>query len=331
MEYRTLGRSDIRVSRIALGCMSLCGNQTYPDIPVAQAIAAVDAALDVGINFFDNAPMYGDGEAERRLGLALRDGGKRERAVIATKISSGTLSDAEVATEAEASLSRLGTDYIDLYQIHWPRHVVAIDETLSAMHRLVQAGKVRALGVCNFGPIDLADALRALRVESNQLAYSLLARGVEYDVRPKCMENEVGLLCYSPLAQGLLTGRYRGADEVPPERARTRHFAGHRPQARHGQPGCEAETFGAIQAVREICQEIDRPMSDVALAWLLHQPAVTSVLAGASKPDQVARNVRAADLKLTAGTLSQLDEATSGLKGSLGPNCDPWQAVSRVR
>src|SRR5262245_57458708 len=121
MEYRALGQSGIRVSSLALGCMSLCGNQTYPDIPVAQALATVDAALEVGINFFDNAPMYGEGEAERRLGLALRGGGKRERAVIATKISSETLSATEVSTEVEASLRRLGTDYIDLYQIHWAR------------------------------------------------------------------------------------------------------------------------------------------------------------------------------------------------------------------
>lgn len=329
MEYRTLGRSGIRVSSIALGCMSLCGNQTYPDIPVEQAVATVDAALEAGINFFDNAPMYGDGEAERRLGLALR--GKRERAVIATKISSETLSAAEVVAEVEASLRRLQTDYIDLYQIHWARHVVTIDQTLGAMDRLVRAGKIRALGVCNFGPIDLADALRARRVESNQLAYSLLARGVEYEVQPMCVENQLALLCYSPLAQGLLTGRYRSADEVPPERARTRHFAGNRPQARHGLGGCEAETFAAIRAVSEICDEIHRPVSEVALAWLLHQPAVAAVLAGASKPDQVARNVRAADLKLTADILQRLDRATSGLKESLGPNCDPWQAVSRIR
>jgi aryl-alcohol dehydrogenase-like predicted oxidoreductase len=329
MEHRTLGRSGISVSSVALGCMSLCGNQTYPDISVDQAIATVDAALEAGINFFDNAPMYGDGEAERRLGLALR--GKRERAVIATKISTETLSSAEVAREAEASLRRLGTDYIDHYQIHWARHAVPIDETIGAMDRLVQAGKVRALGVCNFGPIDLGDALRAGQVASNQLAYSLLARGVEYEVQPMCVENQIGLLCYSPLAQGLLTGRYRSADDVPPERARTRHFAGNRPQARHGLEGCEAETFQAIQAIRGVCEEVDQPMSDIALAWLLHQPAVTAVLAGASKPDQVARNVRAADLKLPADTLHRLDRATSALKASLGPNCDPWQAVSRIR
>src|SRR4051794_32824678 len=152
MEKRPLGRSGINVSSIALGCMSLCATQTYAEIPPAQATATVDAALDAGINFFDNAPMYGDGEAERRLGDALRDGGKRDRAIIGTKISSDTLSAAEVTREAEASLQRLQCDYIDLYQIHWPRRVVPLDETLRAMERLVESGKVRAIGVCNFGP-----------------------------------------------------------------------------------------------------------------------------------------------------------------------------------
>ena len=147
MEYRPLGRSNFRVSSIALGCMSLCATQTYADIPQSQAAATVDAALDAGINFFDNAPMYGDGEAERRLGEALRGGGKRDRAIIGTKISSETLSAAEVAREAEASLRRLQTDYIDLYQIHWARRVVPLDETLTAMEQLVKSGKVRALGV----------------------------------------------------------------------------------------------------------------------------------------------------------------------------------------
>src|SRR5688572_18663878 len=167
MDYRPLGRSNIRVSSIALGCMSLCGNQTYSDIPLSQAVQTVHAALDAGVNFFDNAPMYGDGEAERRLGEALR--GKRERAIIGTKISSETLSAEEVVRESEASLRRLQTDYIDLYQIHWPRRVVGLDETLAAMEKLIASGKVRAIGVCNFGPLDLGEALEKHRVETNQL------------------------------------------------------------------------------------------------------------------------------------------------------------------
>jgi myo-inositol catabolism protein IolS len=331
MEYRPLGRSDLRVSSIALGCMSLCATQTYADIPKAQAAATVDAALDAGINFFDNAPMYGDGEAERRLGEALRGGGKRDRAIIGTKISSETLSAAEVARECDASLRRLQTDVIDLYQIHWARRVVPLDETLTAMEELVRSGKVRVIGVCNFGPLDLAEALEKHRVETNQLAYSLLARGVEHEVLPMCVERELGMLCYSPLAQGLLTGRYASADEVPAERARTRHFAGTRPQARHGQSGCEAETFAAIRDVRAICDELGMPMADVALAWLLQQPGVASVLAGASRPEQVAQNVRATRIRLDRTTIGKLDAATRVVKERMGPNCDLWQAAARIR
>jgi aryl-alcohol dehydrogenase-like predicted oxidoreductase len=310
--------------------MSLCGNQTYADIPLAQAIGTVDAALDAGINFFDNAPMYGDGEAERRLGEALRSG-KRDRAIIGTKISSDTLSAAEVARESEASLRRLQTDYIDLYQIHWPRRVVPLDQTLRAMERLVESGKVRAIGVCNFGPLDLADALEKHRVETNQLAYSLLARGVEFELQPMCVTQDISLLCYSPLAQGLLTGRYQTADDVPAERARTRHFAGTRPQARHGQAGCEAETFEAIRAIREICDEQALSMADVSLAWLLHQPAVAAVLAGASRAEQVMQNVSAASIRLNPETIEKLRVVTASVKEALGPNCDMWQAVGRVR
>src|SRR5687767_9649209 len=148
MEHRTLGRTNLKVSTVALGCMSLCRGQTYPDIPESQARATVDAALDAGINFFDNAPLYGDGEAERRLGNALQ--GKRDRVVIATKIGTDTLSADEVVREVEASLARLRTDYIDLYQIHWARRVVPLQETIGAMEKLLRAGKLRAIGVCNF-------------------------------------------------------------------------------------------------------------------------------------------------------------------------------------
>src|SRR5215207_4040129 len=149
MEYRKLGRSQIKVSTLALGCMSLCAGQTYGEIPETQAAATVDAALDAGINFFDNAPLYGDGEAERRLGNALR-GGKRDRAVVATKIGTATMSADEVVSEFEESLKRLQTDRIDLFQIHWARRVVPITDTLRAMEKLVQQGKLRAIGVCNF-------------------------------------------------------------------------------------------------------------------------------------------------------------------------------------
>lgn len=339
MEYRQLGRSGLNVSTVALGCMSLCAGQTYSEIPETQAHATVDAALDAGINFFDNAPLYGDGEAERRLGNALRGGAKRDRAIVATKIGTSTMSADEVVREFEGSLQRLQTDRIDLFQIHWARRVVPIAETIRAMDKLIQSGKCRAIGVCNFGPLDLGEALAATKnrdgdgfcLATNQMAYSLLARGVEFEVVPMCQEHGVGMLCYSPMAQGLLTGRYASADEVPAERARTRHFAGTRPQARHGESGLESKTFDAVRKVKAICDEIGRPMADVALAWLLHQPTVTSVLAGASRPDQIVQNAKAAEIKVSAEVLKKLDDATNVVKEKMGPNPDMWQAASRIR
>jgi aryl-alcohol dehydrogenase-like predicted oxidoreductase len=330
MTHRTLGQSDLSVAPVALGCMSLCSNMTYDDIPEQQAIDTIHAAIDAGVTLFDTAPMYGDGESERRLGLALR-GGRRDRVVVADKISSNAMRHDEVLRGVETSLKLLQTDRIDLLQIHWPSTDVPVDETMHAMEKLVADGKVRALGVCNFGPTDLANVLEKHRVETNQIPYNLLLRGAEFELRGMCAERNIGILCYSPLAQGLLTGRYTSADAVPPARARTRHFAKTRPQARHTEPGCERETFVAIAKVQQICERIGHEMADVALAWLLHQPAVACVLAGASRPDQIRRNVAAARIELSADVLKQLDGATDEVKRKLGPNVDPWQTVSRIQ
>ena len=328
--HRTLGKTDVRVAPVALGCMSLCSNITYDDIPVQQAIDTVHAAIDAGVTLFDTAPMYGDGESERRLGVALR-GGKRDKVVVADKVSSNAMRYDEVLRGVETSLKLLQTDRIDLLQIHWPGREVPVDETMRAMEKLVADGKVRALGVCNFGPIDLANVLEKHRVETNQIPYNLLLRAAEFEVREMCAERGLGILCYSPLAQGLLTGRYKTADEVPDGRARTRHFAKTRPQARHTEAGCEMDTFAAIRRVKEVCDRIGKDMADVALAWLLHQPAVACVLAGASRPDQIRRNVEAAKIDLSPEVMKQLDDATNEVKQKLGPNLDPWQTVSRIR
>jgi aryl-alcohol dehydrogenase-like predicted oxidoreductase len=199
------------------------------------------------------------------------------------------------------------------------------------MEKLVAEGKVRAIGVCNFGPIDLAAAMEKHRICTDQICYNLLYRAAEFQLREQCVRRNVGILCYSPIAQGLLTGRFESADQVPDLRARSRHFSSKRPQARHSEPGCEAETFAAIERIRQICRRIELPMADVAMAWLLHQPGVLAVLAGASRPEQVRRNVAAADLSLSAQILNELDQATRDLKHRLGPNLDPWQTDSRVR
>ncbi len=329
MKYAKLGRTDIRVSEICMGCWALVGGDYWGRQEEADSLAAVRAALDAGINFFDTAEGYGAGLSEEILGKALA--GRRREAVIATKVSRGHLSVDEIPKACEASLARLGTDRIDLYQIHWPSREVPLPETIGALQRLREAGKVRAVGVSNFGPGDMDDLLAAGRAESNQLPYSLLWRAIEFEIAPKCVAGEVGILSYSSLMQGLLTGKFKTADEVPEYRARTRHFSGDRPRARHGGPGCEQETFAAVERVRAIAGRAGRPMADVSIAWLLAQPGVTSVIVGVRNPEQAARNARAADLVLPPEAIDELTAATEPLKKALGPNPDMWMTESRYR
>ena len=330
MKYRKLGRTEIRVSVIAMGCWALAGDWVWGEQDEQDSIATVHTALDLGINFFDTAEGYGDGKSEVVVGKALT--GRRHEAVVATKISpSHLVNKEEVQKACERSLQRLNTDYIDLYQIHWPNWDIPIAETMEALERLREQGKVRAIGVSNFGMVDLSDLLSVGRCETNQLPYSLLGRAIEYEIRQECIDNEIGILCYSPLAQGLLADKFASVDDVPEERARTRHFSRNRPLTRHDEEGCEEETFTAIERIRRICAEIDAPMAEVALAWLLYQPGVTSVLAGARRPDQIEHNVKAAALELPPEIVDGLSIATDKVKQKLGPNPDLWVTDSRYR
>lgn len=329
MKYLKLGKTEITVSVTAMGCWALAGDDAWGFQDDKDSIDTVHAALDVGVNFFDTAEGYGNGRSERVLGQALA--GRRDTAVIATKASPSHLSSPEIERACERSLRLLQTDYIDLYQIHWPSRSVPIAESLQALEKLQRQGKIRAIGVCNFGPTDFAELLTVGGCESNQLPYGLLWRGIEYEIGPACANYDVGILCYSPLAQGLLTGKFASADDVPPGRARTRHFSSTRLQTRHGEEGCEAETFATIDKVRHICQKIGVPMTQVALAWLLHQQGVTSVLAGARRPEQIKQNARASDLELSSDVVSDLAKATDVLKQRLGTNLDQYQSDSRFR
>ena len=329
MKYSTLGQTDITVSMVALGCWAFAGGRVWGPQDEAESIATVGAALDAGVNFFDTAEGYGNGDSEAVLGRALA--GRRHEAVIATKISRSHLSGDEVQWACEQSLRRLKTDHIDLYQIHWPSRTVPLDETLEALERLREQGKVRAIGVCNFGMGDLADLAETGRVETNQVPYSLLWRAIEYEIKERCVDAGMGILPYSPLAQGLLTGKYGSPDEVPEGRARMRFFSGERPQARHGGPGCEAEAFAAIERIRHVCKEIGKPMAQVSLAWLLHQPGVTAVLAGARRPEQIEQTAQAAELELGPEAMDGLTQATEEIKQIMGSNPDMWQSESRFR
>lgn len=328
MQYRKLGGTDMEVSVICQGCWSIVGGFTWGEQDRADSIAALRAAVDAGINFFDTAEGYGDGESEQLIAEALGDA--RGDVFLASKVSRGNLHPDELRRCCEQSLKRLRTDVIDLYQLHWPNPDIPLAETLGAMQRLRDEGKIRAIGVSNFGAAYLRDATELARVQSNQVAYNLLWRAMEHEIQPLCADKGISILCYSPICQGLLTGKFRSADEVPEDRARTRLFSKDRPHSRHNEPGCEAETFEAIGRIGEIARSLGEPMGNVSLAWLLTRPAVASVIAGGRNAEQVRQNARAGDLKLSEPTVADLTEATETVREKIGANADMWQTDSRM-
>jgi aryl-alcohol dehydrogenase-like predicted oxidoreductase len=328
VKYRDLGHSGIRVSVVGLGGWALVGGPTWGEQDREESRAAVRAALDAGVTFFDTAEGYGSGESEELLADVL--GPRRAQVVIASKVGERHLRPPVLRSCLEQSLRRLRTDYLDLYQVHWPNPDIPLEETFGALAALQAEGKVRAVGVSNFGATYLRGLGPAHTPVSNQVCYSLLFRAVEYEAGPLCRARGIALLPFSPLCQGLLTGKYRTAAAVPEGRARTRLFRPDRPGARHREAGCEAEVFAALAGIRRIADGLGRPMGEVALAWLLAQDGVAGVIAGARSADQAAANARAADLDLPADAVSALAEATEPVKRLLGPNLDFWQTDSRA-
>jgi aryl-alcohol dehydrogenase-like predicted oxidoreductase len=257
--------------------------------------------------------------------------GWRYEAVIATKVWAGNLAPDDVIKACEQSLKNLQTDYIDLYQIHWPNHQIPLAETVGALEQLKEQGKIRAIGVSNFAVRDLSDMVALGECQANQLPYSLLWRVIEREIQPLCLEHNVGIICYSPLAQGLLTGRYATVAEVPDYLTGTRLYAGTRPNAEHDDPGCEEEVFAALKEIRRIAGELQQSMAAISLAWLMQQPGITAVLVGARKPEEVQWNLPAVELKLSEPVITKLAEVTEPVKEKLGNNPDMWMSESRMR
>ena len=329
MKYRKLGSTNLEISTIVLGCWAIGGGYNWGDQDEKDSIETIRAAIDAGINMFDTAPAYNEGIAEEVLGKGLT--GQRPKALIASKVWPDSLKSDKLIQSCESSLKRLGTDYIDYYQIHWANWDVPLEESFVGLDKLKQDGKIRFIGVSNFGVRDLDNALACGEVVGNQVAYSLLFRAIEYGILEKCRAAQVGVLAYSPLAQGLLTGKFKGPDDLAVDRARVRWFSKDRAETIHDSEGCEKEAFEAVEKIREISTNMGEPMANVALAWLLQQPGVTAVIAGARRPDQIISNARAANLLLPDEILSSLKSVTEEVKMKIGPNADPWRTASRIR
>ncbi len=331
VKYHKFRNTDLTVSQLCFGCWGVISDAHWGSRAEEDSWQAMLAAVEAGVNFFDTAPMYGDGASESLLGKFVAENGLRQKLIIASKIRPANMRPEQVMVECEESLQRLQTDYLDLYQTHWTSREVPVAETWGGMQRLQEQGKVRHIGVCNMGLQDLAEVEPLQKPLSNQLPYNLLWRMIESEILPYCRQEEIGVLVYSPLMHGILAGNYQTAAEVPDGRARTRHFSAARPLTRHGEPGCETETFAALEKIREIARSNARSMAEVALAWTIQQPGIASVIAGARNADQVRDNVNFLKNPLSDEVLRELDEATRTLKELLGTNPDMWDAGVNAR
>jgi aryl-alcohol dehydrogenase-like predicted oxidoreductase len=291
MRLHELDKSRLRVSRVGLGC-----NNFGRRLDLEGTRAVVEAALAEGINFIDTADIYGGGNSERFLGEVLK--GQRDQVVLATKFGmgeGGRGSRDYVRQAIAASLERLATDYVDLYYYHQPDGVTPIAETILAMLELVDEGTVRAIGVSNFTVEQLDEAVKAGPVAALQNRYNLLERGAEEDVLPRCRELGVSFIPYFPLASGLLTGKYRRGEPPP---------AGSRLESRRA--ALSDEAFDRVERLEEFASARGRTLLELAIAGLASQPAVASVIAGATTPEQVRENAAAADWELSEAELEEL-------------------------
>lgn len=330
METRSCGRTSLRVPVLGVGCWSFGGGSYWGDQDQRDVDEVVAVALELGCGFFDTAEAYNEGRSEEALGRALR--GRRDRAIVASKIAPSHCTPELLIRHCEASLRRLGTDYLDLYLIHWPLASPALGETLASLDKLARAGKIRHLGLSNFGVKQIAEARASgVLLACNELPYSLLSRAIEWEVMPASEREGMGVLGYMPLMQGLLTGKYRSAEELPPNRARTRHFRADRPGANHGEPGAEPETFGALEAIRGISLRVGIAMEHLAIAWSVARPAVSSTIVGARSAAQLRDNARAVTTGLAPEIVAELDRATDALKTALGRSVDLFAASDRSR
>ena len=316
MEYKSLGASGLQVSAVGLGC-----NNFGMRIDKEKSAAVVSRALELGINFFDTADIYGGTLSEQFLGDAL--GERRQHVVVATKFGGPTGegpgnrggSRRYIIQAAEASLRRLNTDYIDLYQYHFPDPMTPIEESLRAMDDLVRSGKVRYIGSSNMSGWQAVEAHWVAKSEhlspfiTAQNEYSLIERRAEGELVPACRQYGIGILPYFPMASGLLTGKY-SRSEAPPEDTRIAAWGA------RGQELLTDRNFDIVEGLQKFAAERDKTLLDVAISWLASQDVVSSVIAGATKPEQVEQNAAAAGLRLSPEELAEIDTITSG-KGNL--------------
>jgi len=327
MEKRTLGKSGIPVSPIAFGAWAI-GGWMWGGSDKKDSLKAIHACLDNGITSLDTAPIYGFGLSEELVGEAIK--GKRDRYEILTKCgmrwegtkgeyfftsndNSGIQRDIytysgreSIITECEDSLKRLGTDYIDLYQIHWPDQTTPIEEAMEAFRILMEQGKIKAAGVSNYSVEQMEQAQSVVELCSNQVPYSMVRREIEQDVVPWCLDNSCGILAYSPLQRGLLTGKITPDYPFAP--------GDNRPDTPHFKINNLIRTNKFLDKIRPLAEEKGATLSQLVIAWTLCQPGITVALVGARTEEQVKQNAGALEVRLSEDEVDRINKELGKLK-----------------
>jgi aryl-alcohol dehydrogenase-like predicted oxidoreductase len=308
MKYIELGRSRLNVSRICLGTWQFGGD--WGSVEHGDAIAAVRAALDQGVTFFDTAQAYGFGASEALLAEALGDDIHRDDVIVATKgglrREGGKVvrdsSRAFLRDGVEQSLRHLGVETIDLYQVHWPDHDTPFEETGAALQELKDEGKIRHVGVSNFSPAEMEELSRTVEVETDQPPYNLFNRAIEEEVLPWCREHDIGLLVYGPLSHGLLSGHF-DPSTLDADDWRNGHepFAGDALQ----------RNLEVVERLEEFADSRGYSLPQLAVAWVLAQPGVHVAIAGARRPAHIEGIAPAADIELSEADLAEIEDLTS--------------------
>ena len=317
METRRLGTSDVNITPILVGTWQ-AGKNMWVGIEDGETIQAIRAAFDAGITTVDTAEVYGNGHSEQIVAEALSD--VRDQVIYASKVFANHLKYDQVIEACEGSLKNLKTDYLDLYQIHWPSgsfntEIVPIEETMSALNKLKEQGKIRAIGVSNFSRAQLEEASQYGRIDSLQPPYSLFWRQVEKDALPYCVENSISILAYSSLAQGLLTGKFeRGHKfEEGDNRTKNKLFKGENYE----------RAQQALDKLRPIAERHQCSLAQLSLAWLIAQPQ-SNAITGVRNADQATKNAAAADVQLSPDELQEIDAIGRSVTDYLDENPVMW-------
>lgn len=330
MNYKNLGTTDIKISSVAFGAWAI-GGWMWGGSDEKDAINALDTAIDLGMTSIDTAPVYGFGKSESLVGKVIKN--KRDKVQLLTKYglrwdtNKGTFyfnsknekgeqvaihkyaGPQNVVRECEESLKRLNTDYIDLYQIHWHDPSTPIEETMEAVHRLKEQGKIRAAGVCNYDAEQMKTAEKGVAVVTNQVPYSMVLRDIEKDVVPYCLETGKGVLAYSPLQRGILTGKITSDYKFKK--------GDHRPSTPHYKEPNLSRINEFLDRIKPLAHDNGLTLAQLVIYWTIRQPAINAALVGARNPEQVKENAKAGEINLENSVIQNIDKELDKLKLNL--------------